>query len=87
MRYLTDIPTALGRWYHCPKPSGILAFNAWKQTAFPTSVLFREVAQRYGIQIPNPNELVGEEDKCYKLLQEAGFQDIVVQSEQLGWYF
>ncbi len=85
--YLTDIPAALRQWYSLLKPGGIVAFNAWAETAFPPSVLFRKVAQRYGIEIPNPNEPLGTVERCYQLLQAAGFKDIEVQSEQFGWYF
>lgn len=85
--YLTDIPAALRQWNSFLKPDGILAFNYWTETAFPQSILFREVAERYGIQIPHPNEPLGTPEKCYKLLQEAGFQNIEVHPEQFGWYY
>ncbi|MBD2774149.1 class I SAM-dependent methyltransferase [Iningainema sp. BLCCT55] len=85
--YLTDIPAALQQWYRFLKPGAMVAFNAWAETAFPPSVLFRQVAQRYGIEIPNPNEPLGTLERCYQLLQQIGFKDIEVQSEQFGWYF
>jgi hypothetical protein len=64
-----------------------LAFNAWAETAFPPSVLFREVAQRYGVKVPNPNEPLGTVERCHNLLQEAGFKNLEVTQEQFGWYF
>ena len=85
--YLTDIPVAFRQWYRFLKPSGVLAFNAWAETAFPLSVLFREVAQKYNIKVPNPNEPLGTVERCYKLLEEAGFKNIEVTQEQFGWYF
>jgi ubiquinone/menaquinone biosynthesis C-methylase UbiE len=89
--YLTDIPTAFRQWHRFLKPRGILAFNAWAETAFPPSVLFREVAQRYGVKVPNPNEPLGTVERCHNLLQEAGFKNIdkniEVTQEQFGWYF
>jgi ubiquinone/menaquinone biosynthesis C-methylase UbiE len=85
--YLTDIPTALRQWHRFLKSSGILAFNAWAETAFPPSVLFREVAQRYGVKVPNPNEPLGTVERCHNVLQEAGFKNIKVTQEQFGWYF
>ncbi|MFH7023940.1 MAG: class I SAM-dependent methyltransferase [Heteroscytonema crispum UTEX LB 1556] len=85
--YLTDIPGALQKWYRFLKPGGILAFNAWTETAFPPSVLFRKVAQRYGVTVPNPNEPLGTIEKCHKLLQDAGFTNIEVISGQFGWYY
>ncbi|MEI2582917.1 class I SAM-dependent methyltransferase [Scytonema sp. PRP1] len=85
--YLTDIPTALRQWHRFLKASGILAFNAWAETAFPPSVLFREVAQRYGVKVSNPNEPLGTVERCHNVLQEAGFKNIEVTQEQFGWYF
>ncbi len=85
--YLTDISSALKKWYFWLKPNGTLALNAWAEKAFPPSVLFREVAQRYGIIIPNPNEPLGTLKKCYHLLQKAGFKEIEIIQEQFGWYF
>jgi ubiquinone/menaquinone biosynthesis C-methylase UbiE len=85
--YLTDIPKALCQWHRFLNSSGILAFNAWAETAFPPSVLFREVAQRYGVKVPNPNEPLGTVERCHNLLQEAGFKNIEVTQEQFGWYF
>lgn len=85
--YLTDIPKALCQWHRFLKPGGVLAFNAWAETAFPPSALFRQVAERYGIKVPSPNEPLGTLEKCHKLLEEAGFKNIEVIQEQFGWYF
>lgn len=85
--YLTDIPAALKQWYSYLKPGGTLAFNCWAETAFPQSILFRKVAARYGIKIPNPNVILGKPQRCRKLLQEARFKDIELYSEQFGWYY
>lgn len=85
--YLTDIPTALRNWHRIIKKDGFIAFNVWKENAFPPSVLFREVAERFGINVPNPNEPMGTIDRCNQLLQEIGFKNIQVETEQFGWYF
>lgn len=87
--YLTDIPTALHKWHSFLKPGGKLVFNAWTENAFTTSILFREVAARYGINVPNPNAPLGTPQKCQQLLSAAGFQNknIIIQQEQFGWYF
>ncbi|MBF2005961.1 MAG: class I SAM-dependent methyltransferase [Chlorogloeopsis fritschii C42_A2020_084] len=85
--YLTNIPNVLYQWYNLLKSNGIVGFNAWSENAFSPSRIFREVAARYGIKIPNPNEPLGKLEKCHQFLQEAGFQDINVQTEQFGWYF
>ena len=85
--YLTDIPTALRSWYRLIKKDGFIAFNVWYENAFPPSVLFREVAQRFGINVPNPNAPMGTSERCNQLLQEIDFRDIQIETERFGWYF
>lgn len=85
--YLTDIPTALRKWHRIIKKNGFIAFNVWSENAFPPSVLFREVAKRYCINVPNPNKSMGTIKRCSQLLQEIGFQNIQIETQQFGWYF
>jgi ubiquinone/menaquinone biosynthesis C-methylase UbiE len=85
--YLTDIPAALRKWHRFIETNGFIAFNVWQENAFPTSVLFREVARKYGINVPNPNAPMGTKEKCNQLLHEVGFQNIQIETEQFGWYF
>ncbi|NJL79628.1 MAG: methyltransferase domain-containing protein [Richelia sp. SM2_1_7] len=85
--YLTDIPTTLQNWYKFLKTDGFIAFNVWSKNAFPPSVLFREVANRYGVKVPNPNKAMGTIQRCNQLLNKIGFKNISVETEQFGWYF
>lgn len=85
--YLTDIPAALRKWHRWIKANGFIAFNVWQENAFPTSVLFREVAQKYGINVPNPNAAMGTIERCNAILHETGFQNIQIETQQFGWYF
>ena len=85
--YLTDISAAFQKWQRFLKTNGFIAFNVWSENAFPPSVLFREVVQRYGITVPNPNERMGTIERCNQLLDEIGFRNIEVETEQFGWYF
>ncbi|NEO45887.1 MAG: class I SAM-dependent methyltransferase [Moorea sp. SIO4A3] len=84
--YLTDIPAALRQWYRFVKPGGLVGFSCFAAKAFPTGGLFREKAGDYGIVIPNPNQPLGSPEKCHQLLTEAGFQDINLKTDQLGYY-
>ncbi|MEG5061464.1 class I SAM-dependent methyltransferase [Microcoleus sp. A2-C5] len=84
--YLTDIPQALRQWYNALKPGGVVAFSCLAETSPTASVLFREVVQRYGITIPNPNELLGTHEKCCQILRSIGFEDIEITNEQFGFY-
>lgn len=84
--WLTDIPAALRSWHRFLKPGGLVAFSCFAQTAHTTAIVFRALAQRYGVSIANPNEPIGSPAKCYKMLREAGFADIEVKTEQFGSY-
>ncbi len=85
--YLTDIPFSLRKWHKFIKTDGFIAFNVWQENAFPPSVLFREIAQRYGIKVPNPNAPMGTIERCHQLLHEIGFKNLQIETQQFGWYF
>lgn len=84
--YITDLSTTLNNWYRFLKPSGIVGFSCFAQTAHTMAILFRAVAKRYGITIANPNEPLGTPQKCYERLQKAGFKQIEVLTQQFGSY-
>jgi ubiquinone/menaquinone biosynthesis C-methylase UbiE len=84
--YLTDIPASLRRWHNALKPGGTIAFSCLAETSPTASVLFRTVVQRYGITIPNPNQLLGTSKRCCQLLEMIGFKEIEITTEQFGSY-
>jgi protein-L-isoaspartate(D-aspartate) O-methyltransferase len=82
---LSDIPAALGNWYRWLKKGGLVAFSCWSATSFFTPVITK-VCAKYGFSLPNLHEPLGSPEKCYTLLQEIGFQDIEIKTEQFGSY-
>jgi protein-L-isoaspartate(D-aspartate) O-methyltransferase len=82
---LSDIPAALRNWYRWLKKGGIVAFSCWSTTSFFTPVILK-VCAKYGFSLPNLHEPLGSPEKCYTLLQEVGFQDIEIKTEQFGSY-
>ncbi|AFY33770.1 class I SAM-dependent methyltransferase [Calothrix sp. PCC 7507] len=84
--YLTDIPISLRRWHNALKPGGVFAFSCLAETSPTASVLFRAVVQKYGVTIPNPNELLGTPDRCCQILGMIGFEEIEITTEQFGFY-
>lgn len=84
--YLTDIPKALRQWHSALQSGGVVAFSCLAESSPTASVLFREVVQRYGIAIPNPNKVLGTHQKCRQMLQSIGFERIEIATEQLGFY-
>lgn len=72
--YLTDVPKALRQWHNALHSGGVVAFSCLAESSPTASVLFREVVQRYGIAIPNPNEVLGTHQKCRQMLRSIGFE-------------
>ncbi|NJM61305.1 MAG: class I SAM-dependent methyltransferase [Oscillatoriales cyanobacterium RU_3_3] len=84
--YFADIPQVLHRWYKALKPGGFIAFSCLAETSPTSSFLFREVVQKYGVAICNPNELLGTQQKCCRMLRSIGFENIEIAIEQFGFY-
>ncbi len=82
---LSDIPAALHNWYRWLRNGGIVAFSCWSTTSFFTLVITK-VCTKYGFSLPNLHEPLGSPEKCRTLLQEIGFKDIEIKTEQFGSY-
>ncbi|MEW6496412.1 MAG: methyltransferase domain-containing protein [Cyanobacteriota bacterium] len=82
---LSDIPTALRNWYRGLKNGGLIAFSCWSETSFFTPVITK-VCAKYGFSLPNLHKPLGRPEKCRTLLQEIGFKDITIKTEQFGSY-
>ncbi|HEY9670323.1 MAG TPA: methyltransferase domain-containing protein [Waterburya sp.] len=82
---LSDIPSALHNWYRWLQKGGIVAFSCWSRTSFFTPVI-TNVCAKYGLSLPNLHEPLGSPQKCQTLLQEIGFKDIEIKTEQFGSY-
>ena len=82
---MTNLQATLRLWHRFLKPDGLIGLCVFAETAFITGVVLQKVAQRYGVSLIF-NDLTGTETKCYTLLQQAGFKDIEVKTEQYGSY-
>jgi protein-L-isoaspartate(D-aspartate) O-methyltransferase len=83
--YFTDIPAALRKWYRFLKSGGVVGFSSCSQESCEAPLII-QVCTKHGISLTNINEPTGTPQKCQNLLQEAGFKDIQVKSEQFGFY-
>jgi arsenite methyltransferase len=83
--YLKDIPAALKNWYHWLRKDGLLGFSSCSQESCEAPIVIAACA-KYGIAIANINEPTGTSENCRNLLIEAGFRDIQITSQQLGFY-
>ncbi|MEC4893316.1 MAG: methyltransferase domain-containing protein [Oscillatoria sp. PMC 1051.18] len=84
--YFTNIPNALCHWYSLLKSGGKIGLCVFSETSFIPGIVLQKVAKKYGLELPNWNEITGNEQKCKALLAAAGFQDIEVITKQVGNY-
>lgn len=82
---MTNLQATLRLWHCFLKPDGLIGLCVFAETAFITGVVLQKVAQKYGVSLIF-NDLTGTETKCYTLLQQAGFDDIEIKTEQYGGY-
>lgn len=82
---ITNLQASLRLWHSFLKPDGLIGLCVFAKTAFITGVVLQKVAQKYGVSLIF-NDLTGTEEKCYTLLQQAGFDDVEVRTEQYGSY-
>lgn len=84
--YLTDIFATLQKWYRFLKPGGFVAFTCPAATAYMAPVQVKICKELFGISLPHINEPLGTPEKCQNLLEQAGFRDIEIKTEQFGEY-
>ena len=86
--FLPDMLGALKEWYRVLKPGGRLLFTSFTANAFqPQGKLFRDDIEATGITIEDPGwQRLNNEDACRDILHEAGFDNIQLLQEQLGYH-
>lgn len=90
--FLPDMLAGLKEWHRVCKPGGQVGFSGFGPSAFqPLSDLFEKLIRSYGVTFPVPERpfswqrLAGPEE-YHSFLQLAGYQDIEVSVEELGYY-
>lgn len=83
--WMSDLVGALRLWYGLLKPKGLLGFHAFADTAFVEGVVAQRVLEKYGVSLLF-SKPTGTVEKCQKMLQQAGFSEIEIKSEQDGSY-
>ncbi|MFN6515523.1 MAG: class I SAM-dependent methyltransferase [Nostoc sp. CreGUA01] len=83
--YFKDIPAALRKWYRYLKPGGILGFSCCSEESCGAPLII-EICSKHGIPLTSINEPTGTPEKCHHMLAKAGFENIEVKIQQLGFY-
>ena len=86
--FIDDILSALKGWRRVLKTGGRLMFTSFTDNAFkPINELFVAHMQIFGVELPplRWQRLAAAED-CQTLMQDAGFNNIEIHTEQMGYH-
>jgi ubiquinone/menaquinone biosynthesis C-methylase UbiE len=83
--YFKNIQATLQNWYRWLKGGGIVGFSSCSNQSCEAPWII-EVAAKHGVIVPNINELTGTPERCRQLLEDAGFENVDVKVEQMGFY-
>lgn len=88
--FFNDIPKALHEWRRVLKPGGTISFTSFGARFLqPGLKLLGECLSQYDGQpplVPSFIDRTNTPDKCRELLNRAGFEQIEITTEQLGFY-
>jgi arsenite methyltransferase len=85
MMWMSSIPATLRSCRRWLRNGGLLAFSCYSSSSFTIPVVVRACA-KFDISLPNCNEPLGTYEKCCTLLQQAGFENVDIRTEQFGSY-
>jgi len=85
--FLSDMLAGLREWQRVTKPGGIVVFSSFSKTAFePMAEKFSAQIQADKVPVPSAREQSDTPEKCLDLMQTVNFEEITLQTEQLGYY-
>ena len=86
--FLPNMLVGLTSWRQVLKPGGRVIFTTFSANAFqPLADIFRQRMKTFGVAIPEENWMrLTTEQECQELLKSAGFTEIQIVKEQLGYH-
>jgi ubiquinone/menaquinone biosynthesis C-methylase UbiE len=90
--FLPDMSLGLREWARVTKPGGRVLFTVFGKQAFqPMMALFIRRIENFGVDAPDKDTpfaamRLTDPERCRDFLSGAGFKDIEVHTEQLGYH-
>lgn len=86
--FIPNMQAAVNECRRVLRPGGVFGFTSFgSQFLQPLNQMWKEHLSSYGIEPPgSPNERLADRAECEQLLRAAGFTDVVVMEEDLGYY-
>ncbi len=79
------VAKALAAWHRLLTPHGIVAFSSMKAGSPSAGRIFRECAASFGLDLKDPSEALGTEDRCRTVLETAGFDRVQVIPDRVDF--
>ena len=76
---------ALREWHRLLRSDGVVAFSTMKAGSPSAGRVFRECAARFGLDLKDPSDALGTEDRCRRVLEETGFDRLQVIPERVDF--
>ncbi len=85
--FLTDMLGGLKEWLRVLKSDGRLIFTTFEASSFGSLMTtFIEQLSEFDVYVDTQKERLGKMQTCETYLEQAGYNDIQIHSEQLGYH-
>lgn len=79
------IAKALSAWHRVLKPNGVMAFSTMMAGSPSAGRIFRACAATFGVDLKDPSEALGTEERCEAALEAAGFDRVEVHAGHVAF--
>jgi SAM-dependent methyltransferase len=79
------VAQALSAWHRVLRPNGVVAFSTMRAGSPSGGRIFRACAAKFGLDLKDPSEALGSEERCRAVLEAAGFDRIEVLAGHLAF--